>query len=196
MGKGKNSKGAVFKHGQARIDHLQRIAQYLIKQAHQINESALLRPADSISPPQSASDGIVSESDHAAAFTAPAPGTSSDPAVTGSAVTSEYHFPGLPNLYTSHLTSIARKTQIRLPPQVKHNICKRCSTPLLSHLTCTTRIENLSRDGGKPWADVQTCDCRACGSSRRVPVGAKRQLGKAERDALIKEADDGNVKPR
>ncbi|KAK6429436.1 hypothetical protein LTR95_014416 [Oleoguttula sp. CCFEE 5521] len=183
MGKGKNAKGAVSKHSQARIDHLQRIAQYLTKQALSVDDNAPFCPNDDASPPENTSNGIVSTFGKDDLPTAGGQDSRlQDPVIAATASIPSYTFPGLPNLYTSHLTSIARKTQIRLPPQLKHCICKRCSSPLLLGLTSISRIENQSRGSSKPWADVQVMECLKCGAVRRVPVGAKRQVGKANRE--------------
>ncbi|OQO06981.1 hypothetical protein B0A48_07547 [Cryoendolithus antarcticus] len=182
MGKGKNSKGAVSKHSQARIDHLQRIAQYLTKQALSVNDNPPSRPADDASPPNYEPNGLVSISDENKTPAVEQHPTLPGPVIPATAAEPSSTFPGLPNLYTVHLTSIARKTQIRLPPRVKHGICKRCSSPLLSGLTSNSRIENSSRGGSKSWADVRVVDCSKCGAGRRVPVGAKRQEGKAKRE--------------
>lgn len=39
-------------------------------------------------------------------------------------------------------------------------------------------VENKSRGGRKPWADVIVVECFTCGRSRRFPVNAPRQLRK------------------
>ncbi|KAK7528400.1 RNAse P Rpr2/Rpp21/SNM1 subunit domain-containing protein [Phyllosticta citriasiana] len=89
--------------------------------------------------------------------------------------------PGLSHYLVSHLQSVSRKAQIRLSQNVKHFICKRCSTVLIPGKTSTSRIENLSRGGRKPWADVLVIKCEVCETQKRFPVGAKRQPRKKDR---------------
>src|SRR5450432_1459596 len=54
----------------------------------------------------------------------------------------------------SDLRSVSLKTQIRLSPAIKHTICKRCDIMLIEGSTCTNMVENRSKGGKKPWADV------------------------------------------
>ncbi|KAK8166360.1 RNAse P, Rpr2/Rpp21 subunit, partial [Phyllosticta citrichinensis] len=89
--------------------------------------------------------------------------------------------PGLSHYLVSHLHSVSRKTQIRLSQDVKRSICKRCSTVLIPGKTSTSRVENLSRGGRKPWADVLVIKCEVCETQKRFPVGAKRQPKKKDR---------------
>lgn len=81
----------------------------------------------------------------------------------------------------SHLRAVSMKSQIRLTPGFKNTICKRCNTLLIPESTSTSRLENKSRRGNKPWADVLVVACKACGHMKRYPVGAKRQRSKTER---------------
>lgn len=81
----------------------------------------------------------------------------------------------------SHLRSISLKGQIRLASNMKHSICKRCNTPLMLASTFKSRVENKSRGGRKPSADVLVITCESCGIDTRFPVGAKRQTPRAER---------------
>lgn len=81
----------------------------------------------------------------------------------------------------SHLRAISLRSQIRLTPAFKNTICKRCDTLLIPESTSTTRLENKSCGGKKPWADVLVVTCKACGHVKRYPVGAKRQRSRTER---------------
>ena len=83
----------------------------------------------------------------------------------------------------AHLRSVSLKAQIRLSPTMKHSICKRCDLLLVPGSSATVSIENKSRGGRKPWADVLVMTCTACGTAKRFPIGAKRQLRKEERRA-------------
>lgn len=75
----------------------------------------------------------------------------------------------------SDLRSVSLKAQIRLSPSMKQSMCKRCDTMLIDGSTCTSVIENKSKGGGKPWADVLVQTCRNCGCERRFPITANRQ---------------------
>ena len=81
----------------------------------------------------------------------------------------------------AHVRTILRKSQIRLAPHMKHSICKRCDALLLPGSTSTINVENKSKNGNKPWADVLVIVCNACGTAKRYPVGATRQLKRQER---------------
>jgi len=81
----------------------------------------------------------------------------------------------------SQLRGVSLKSQIRLSPNVKHSVCKRCDMLLIPSSTSTTRVDNASRGGRKPWADVLVVQCSSCGTEKRFPVGAKRQFRKENR---------------
>lgn len=81
----------------------------------------------------------------------------------------------------SHLYAVSRKAQISLSPKLKHSICKRCHTLLITGSNCHERLENLSRGSRKPWADVMVRRCLTCGTEKRTPIGIMRQARKAER---------------
>lgn len=81
----------------------------------------------------------------------------------------------------SDLRNVSLKAQIRLSPAVKHTICKRCNTLLLEGSTCSVEVENKSKGGGKPWADVLVRTCKKCSLGRRIPVGAERQKRRLHR---------------
>lgn len=80
-----------------------------------------------------------------------------------------------------HLRAVSLRSQIRLTPAVKHTICKRCNLTLVPGSTSTSYIENKSSEGRKPWADVLVTTCTACGTTRRFPLEAKRQVRRESR---------------
>ena len=97
-------------------------------------------------------------------------------------------------LMISHMRSVTLKSQNRLSTSIKHAICRRCDNLLNEGTTLKTFVENKSRDGKKPWADVLVHECTQCGFVRRFPVGAKRQLRKqirAVNKLLSSETDNG-----
>lgn len=79
------------------------------------------------------------------------------------------------------LHTVSRKAQLRLSVDLKRSICKSCNTLLVPGRTASQEIENQSKGGKKPWADVLIVSCKCCGSKRRMPVGAKRQPKKRNR---------------
>lgn len=81
----------------------------------------------------------------------------------------------------SHLHAVSLKAQIRLSPALKRTVCKRCHTLLIPGSTCHERLENLSRGGKKPWADILILHCDTCGTQKRTPVRAARQKNMSER---------------
>jgi ribonuclease P protein subunit RPR2 len=89
----------------------------------------------------------------------------------------------------SDLRSVALKTQIRLSPSIKHSICKRCDIMLLDGSTCATEIENKSKGGRKPWADVLVRRCKSCGYESRFPCETKRQTRRPSRPQKAKDAE-------
>ncbi|KAK0733614.1 RNAse P Rpr2/Rpp21/SNM1 subunit domain-containing protein, partial [Lasiosphaeria miniovina] len=89
---------------------------------------------------------------------------------------------GVSRRLATDLRSMSLKTRIRLSPALKQTICKFCDSILVEGETCTSSIENKSKGGNKPWADVLVRKCHTCGRERRYPVHAARQRRKGERD--------------
>lgn len=81
------------------------------------------------------------------------------------------------------LQRVASKSQIRLAPEVKHGICQRCQSILEEGISLSSYIENGSKNGAKPWADILVRKCNRCDAERRIPVGAERQLRRKKRPA-------------
>lgn len=92
----------------------------------------------------------------------------------------------------SHLHAVSRKAQISLSPNIKHSVCKRCHTLLITGSNCHERLENLSRGSRKPWADVMVRKCLTCGTEKRTPTGIMRQAGKAKRCTMKKSLHQAN----
>jgi len=85
--------------------------------------------------------------------------------------------------WTSHMRTIASKSKAKPSVEIKRTLCKVCNTLLIEGQTSSTTIENKSRGGNKPWADVQVVTCLPCGAAKRFPLGATRQPKKKVRDA-------------
>ena len=83
----------------------------------------------------------------------------------------------------SDMRSVSLKVQIRHSPQLKRTICRYCDALQVDGQTCTSLVENNSKGGKKPWADVLVLQCLTCGNSKRFPVNATRQLRKSLRVA-------------
>lgn len=91
----------------------------------------------------------------------------------------------LSNQLLSDLRIVVQKSQIRLSPAVKHSICKRCNTMLVGGSTSTSFIENKSKDGKKPWADLLINKCQNCGLERRFPLTTTRQKRRPARELAV-----------
>ena len=78
----------------------------------------------------------------------------------------------------SQIRSVSNKANVRIELKLKHQMCKRCNTVLAPGITSIESKENRSKGGKKPWATVKVTHCTVCGTSRRFPTGAKRQLRK------------------
>ncbi|KAH9874903.1 hypothetical protein J1614_004391 [Plenodomus biglobosus] len=87
----------------------------------------------------------------------------------------------------SDLQQVSRKAQLRLAVDLKRSMCKSCNTILVPGQTATQHIANASKEGKKPWADVLIVQCCYCASTKRFPVGAKQQLKKSKREAVMAE---------
>jgi ribonuclease P protein subunit RPR2 len=96
---------------------------------------------------------------------------------------------GLPLRLNDHLRQVAAKSQARLSTAVKHSACKRCNAVFRDGVTCTKFIENLSKGGRKPHANVLVLRCAVCEAEQRFPVGARRQTRKSDRTSAIPNAE-------
>ena len=74
----------------------------------------------------------------------------------------------------NQLRGVSKKSQIRLGKDVKHSLCKRCDSLLVSGDTSREETRNDSKDSGKPWADVFEIKCKTCGTLKRFPTGQQR----------------------
>lgn len=88
-----------------------------------------------------------------------------------------------PRFLINHLRSISLKSQTRLHPEVKRSLCKHCDALLIPGNTSTVTVENASKDGRKPWADVLVITCNACRVTKRFPVGQPQSARGTEQAA-------------
>ncbi|PQE32772.1 hypothetical protein CJF32_00001254 [Rutstroemia sp. NJR-2017a WRK4] len=93
----------------------------------------------------------------------------------------------------SDLRSVSLKGVMRMSPAVKNSICKNCQTLLIDGSTSTTEVENKSKGGKKPWADVLVRKCNTCGLEKRFPVAAERQPRRPHRFTSTTQAEDAST---
>ncbi|RMX83039.1 hypothetical protein D0868_15723, partial [Hortaea werneckii] len=158
MGKEKSKGGVANKHLHARIAYLQQAASYLTLQGkeHQIREAnapdSTLSAPDNQAQRQNQTPIVCTENTVNEAVT-------HEQSPQQASVRSGVELPetgGLPLHLATHLRQVALKSQIRLRTDVKHSICKRCSSVLVEGQTSNKHIENKSKGGRKPHADVDS----------------------------------------
>lgn len=185
MTKEKAKKGVPNKHLHARIAYLDRAAKYLSAQSlaqspdvtQKLDTQKIPNDHPLVERMSTVPAGTLAiDAYHSVANKKPSPGHPS---------TATFNRPssGLPLQLNAHLRSVAQKAQIRLSQDIKHAICKICSSPLIEGETCIRSTENLSKGGRKLWADVLVLKCCACGACKRFPIGAKKQKRKSLRAA-------------
>ena len=104
--------------------------------------------------------------------------------------------PALSRFYINTLRSISMKSVLRLHPNIKRTMCKRCDAHLIPGVTSTIYSENRSKGGRKPWAEVLVVRCIGCGSVKRFPVGGGGRTGNHRNKERVRgggEQGDGGV---
>jgi ribonuclease P protein subunit RPR2 len=107
----------------------------------------------------------------------------------------DFQLQGMARRLATDMRSVSLKTRIRLTPTVKQAICKFCDSILIEGHSCTSTVENRSRGGKKPWADVLVRRCHTCGRERRYPVSAEKQKRKTERNGVSGANNDSTPQP-
>ena len=191
MAKEKSKPGLKNKHLHARVAYLHQAASYLTDcpvpsiHAEQISTGRL----ETNEQPDKASEDQKEAIDTGS-------GTGTTPSQRGAIPINKPSSGGTPLYLSSHLSQVARKSQIRLAPEMKHSICKRCGTIQVGGSTCKKFTENLSKRGKKQHADVLVQECGVCSAKKRWPVGAQRQTKKSRRKPLTVDArHDGQADP-
>lgn len=87
----------------------------------------------------------------------------------------------LSRMVITDMRAVSLKAQIRQSPALKRTVCKFCDTLLVEGRSCSSTVENSSKGGRKPWADVLVIECKTCGNVKRFPVDAPRQKRKCLR---------------
>lgn len=90
------------------------------------------------------------------------------------------------NKLISDMRIVSQKAVIRMSPALKQSTCKSCDTLLIDGITCLSQVENKSRGGKKPWADILVRKCNTCGFTRRIPVASERQKRRSSRKVELK----------
>lgn len=75
----------------------------------------------------------------------------------------------LARAYLNHMDLVSKKAVLKLHPDVKRTVCKKCNRLLIDGLTSSTRLVNESKKG-LPHCDVLTNICQ-CGNTKRFPIG-------------------------
>lgn len=161
MAKGKNGDSVPNKHLYSRISYLHQAATYLASQS----------PSAEGQQHQQQQNTCNTHDD-----TKPAPPPPSH---------------NLARQLVADIRTVGRKVLIRPSPRMKQTLCKHCDSVLIEGKSCVTSVENPSRGGRKPWADVLVVRCRVCDNVRRYPVSAPRQKRKGLREAKPAEAAEG-----
>lgn len=106
-----------------------------------------------------------------------------------------FQLQGMSRRLATDMRSVSLKTRIRLTPTVKQAVCKFCDSVLIEGHSCTSTVENRSRGGRKPWADVLVRRCHTCGRERRYPISAEKQKRKTERNGVSGASNDSAPQP-
>ena len=183
--KGKAKGGLQQKHIYSRISYLFQAASYLAETGSKAQKCGSSHEADYQTANQHGEDSAMSEEAPSRQSPHVVP-PSQDDQEAGTTTAEAGSAPriqdiGLSRQLFAHLRAVSRKSQIRISPKIKHSICKGCNQLLVPGSSATMYVENKSRNGKKPWADVLVITCIACGTSKRFPVGAKRQLRRGKR---------------
>jgi len=71
---------------------------------------------------------------------------------------------GLSSIFVADIRAVARKSVLRLDPNVKRQLCRVCDTVLIPGITSSVRIKTSG-----PHVHVQRTRCMTCGTSRVIP---------------------------
>jgi ribonuclease P protein subunit RPR2 len=161
MGKQKGNPGVQNRHIYSRASYLYQAATCLAEQGYQ-------------SKYESSPDGI------------PTKGHTSAPSLDKESKAIRH----MSRQVLSDMRAVSLKAQIRQASDLKQTVCKHCDTLLIEGKTCNSMIENLSKGGQKPWADILVVTCKTCGRAKRYPVSAPRQKRRPARSEKGAPNDD------
>ncbi|KAI0397700.1 RNAse P Rpr2/Rpp21/SNM1 subunit domain-containing protein [Xylariaceae sp. FL0594] len=164
------------KHLYSRLSYLHQAAMFLGAQAHKAQAQA-----QAVQPPKSSSQPEKEGGR--------APTSQNDSSRKNQGVEEESKEQTrlkLARYLMTNFRATSLKSQIRVSPAIKRTTCKFCDALLVEGRTSTSVVENASKGGRKPWADVLVVRCLACGGAKRFPVGAERQKRRHLRGQAIK----------
>lgn len=170
MAKGKGQPGVQNRHIYTRASYLYQAAAYLA--------TASLQTQGASSPNHHATGAPTSSTKETKGSTGDGP----DPA-SSAGDDQRRALRNMSRHLLADMRAVSLKVLIRQRPEVKRSVCRRCDALLIEGGSCDAFVENPSRGGRKPWADVLVVRCRTCGGAKRFPVGepGKRQLRKGLR---------------
>jgi len=163
----KENRRVPNKHLHSRISFLHQAAQYLSSQAQSTYDT---EKSSERSIKSTKSNNVPEEA------TKSVSGERSDKPTTPSTI----HC-GQALRLSSHLMAVSQRSKVLVSEHVKRSICKCCNELLVPGRTATHHLENKSKEGKKPWADVLVVQCERCGFQKRYPVGQQRQAKKKDR---------------
>lgn len=82
-------------------------------------------------------------------------------------------YSSLSKAFSKNVDTVSKKTVLKLSPNLKRTICKKCKILLIAGLTQTSEIQNKSKDGNSK-SDILVHTCINCQSAKRFPVGINR----------------------
>lgn len=197
MAKTKQDKSVQNKHHYSRASYLYQAAAYL--SAHTASRQDPLaaavaspREPDSSTQPDTTVSNEAPESHDAELAADEAKQAKTTTAAAAAATTARPLPRGSERYLITHLRGVGLKTHTRLSRDIKRSLCKRCDTLLVPARTSTAGIENASKGGRKPWADVYVVTCLVCGTEKRFPAGMEQQKRKGMRGEQRKKGGAGS----
>lgn len=158
MGKGKGAAGVPNRHIYTRASYLYQAATYLASRVPDARDGAPQQEPASGKDPKAEDSTLASTEEQRKAIQ------------------------NVSRHALQDMRAVSLKVLIRQTPALKRTICKFCDTLQVEGKTCRSVVENTSRGGRKPWADVLAVECRTCGHTKRYPVSASRQKRRPLRD--------------
>jgi len=170
--KSKENRRVPNKHLHSRISFLHQAAQYLSSQSVSLQSTYDTEKSSERSTESTKSDNAPGELYSTKAVS----GERSDKTTTPATAHS-----GQALRLSSQLMAVSQRSKVLVSESVKRSICKCCNELLVPGRAATHRLENKSKSGKKPWADVLVVQCERCGFQKRYPVGQQRQVKKKDR---------------
>lgn len=84
-------------------------------------------------------------------------------------------YPQLARGYSRSGTIILKKSVLKLSPEMKRSVCKKCNTVMIPGISMRIRTENKSKSKA-PEHEMLIYECSTCGKPKRFPVGKGEYL--------------------